>query len=437
MKKVAFNFSNNPYTRSESASIVRRKSLLKNRIQNSLNQTNLTQIKEVFTFESDSEPNNSNDSNNTIEEELKRKEKEEKEKEDKEKEEKEEKGEKDKDLDFDRKNLKIKKLKILFRKKALKMKEYLKNYFARFYYNGIYFKMTGRLPNRTRNRSQSVIYTPKASTSLAFALNKLNRNNKDENNDNKENKNADNSKTDAEELKEQNKAFIDERVQKARGLRKLLTRRVKEKNETLRKYFHKFYQAGIMRKVRSVRRLTSKIIENKNSQLLLLKKNFEIQNDNSISVSRYNNTNNLNNFSTNNNILSKSENKENNNVEIKDLDEDLNNFLRKSKSAIIKFDEEKKAQKEKVKEKLRILFYKADRLNSKIKRNVFQKYYLRSKLESIENISGNMKKKKSKRKKSKKKSNIAKVKEEEKEIEKEDTKEENKKEENSDIMKEE
>ena len=90
-----------------------------------------------------------------------------------------------------------------------------------------------------------------------------------------------------------------------------------------------------------------------------------------------------------------------------------------------------------LKEKLRILFYKADRLNSKIKRNVFQKYYLRSKLESIENISGNMKKKKSKRKKSKKKSNIAKVKEEEKEIEKEDTKEENKKEENSDIMKEE
>ena len=447
IKKVAFNFSNNPYIRSESASIVRRKSLLKNRIQNSLNQTNLTQIKEVFTFESDSESKKSNDSNNTIEEELKRKEKEQKEKEDKEKEEKGEKD-KDKDLDFDRKNLKIKKLKVLFRKKELKMKEYLKNYFAKFYYNGIYFKMTGRLPTRTRNRSQSVIYTPKTNTSLVYTLNNYNKNNnkgnininknnnlnnkKDENNDNKENKNSDNSKAE-----EQNKAIRDEMVQKARGLRKLLSRRGKEKNEKLRKYFHKFYQAGIMKKVRSIRRLTSKIIEGKNSQLLLFKKNDNIQNDNSISRNRYNN-NYLNNFFSNKNILSKSENKENNyNVEIKDLDEDLNNFLKKSKSAIIKFDEEKKAQKEKVKEKLRILFYKADRLNTKIKRNIFQKYYLRTKLESIENISGKIKKKKSKRKKSKKKSIIGKIKEEEKEIEKEDNKEENKKGESSEIIKEE
>ena len=74
-------------------------------------------------------------------------------------------------------------------------------------------------------------------------------------------------------------------------------------------------------------------------------------------------------------------------------DEDLNNFLKRSKTAIIKFDQKQKELEEKRIKKLQILFFKVDRINMKIIRNVFQKYNLRSKLESISIIEGGKKKK--------------------------------------------
>ena len=198
---------------------------------------------------------------------------------------------------------------------------------------------------------------------------------------------------------------MDLRIQKARGLRKLLSRKGNERKEKLRKYFYKFYKAGIFSKVRSVRRVTKKYLERKNSAVQLQrKKTLE---------------NNLDNFNTNINKKSNltinldddestknkdlKEHKNNFTTEFKqEEDEDLNNFLKKSKTAIIKFDQKQKELEEQRIKNLQTLFFKVDRINMKIIRNVFQKYYLRSKLESISIIEGGTKKKKFKRKKSKK-----------------------------------
>ena len=107
--------------------------------------------------------------------------------------------------------------------------------------------------------------------------------------------------------------------------------------------------------------------------------------------------------STKNKNVNKNEEKNNVSTEFKpEVDEDLNNFLKRSKTAIIKFDQKQKELEEKRIKKLQILFFKVDRINMKIIRNVFQKYNLRSKLESIRIIEGGKIKKKYKRKKSKK-----------------------------------
>ena len=62
-----------------------------------------------------------------------------------------------------------------------------------------------------------------------------------------------------EDLKEKN-----ERIKKSRGLRKLLTKRGKEKKDNLRKYFRKFYLAGIFMSIRQgVKQKTTHVKEKK------------------------------------------------------------------------------------------------------------------------------------------------------------------------------
>ena len=305
----------------------------------------------------------------------------------------------------------------------------MKTYFSSFYYNGIYYKMVGKYPRR--GRSRSVIYNSIPSSKVLIdSLNKIKIKN-NENNEKKEDKkedgispninkednpnnetkkeddnnNNENNKSELNEAKNQLKENLDSRIQKARGLRKLLSRKGSEKKEKLRKYFYKFYKAGIFSKVRSVRRVTKKYLERKNSAMLLQRKN--------------NLKNTLANFETNINEktnlkLNLDEDESTQNKDIKEdknnittefkqeEDEDLNNFLKRSKTAIIKFDQKQKELEEKRIKTIQILFYKVDRINMKIIRNVFQKYYLRSKLESISIIEGGIKKKKFKRKKSKK-----------------------------------
>ena len=407
------------YHKSVSVNILpkRRRSLLRNKgenfLKNSLRESKLEKVKETEELHfTDLESNNSFNSNNTLDEELERKQKDEK----------------------------LIKLENLFWKKDAKIKKFMKTYFSSFYYNGIYYKMVGKYPRRSRSRS--VIYNAIPSGMILIdSLNKIKINNnynnekkedikeddisqnanKEENQNNikenirsneikdediksNENNNGDN-KSENSELKNQLKENLNSRIQKARGLRKLLTRKGSEKKEKLRKYFFKFYQAGILSKVRSVRKVTKKYLQRQNSAMILQRKNLN---------------NRLINFETNNNEKSnlnisidlndkntKNINDDENNIttsEIKppEVDKDLNNFLKRSKTAIIEFDQKQKESEEKRIKKLEILFYKVDRIYMKIIRNVFQKYYLRSKLESINLIEGDTKKKKFKRKKSKK-----------------------------------
>ena len=428
-----------PFHKSVSANIFpKRRSLLKNKgeslLKNSLRGSKLEKVNEELHF-NDSDSNNSLNSNNSIDEELGRKQKEEK----------------------------LIKLKNLFKKKESKIKEYLKVYFSSFYYNGIYYKMVGKYPRR--GRSRSVIYNSIPSNMVLInALNKIkinndynnnkmedkkedsispniskeenqNINNKEntninetkkedsktnENNDannikNEDNKNEsnnnnnnENNKSESNDVKNQLKENLDSRIQKARGLRKLLSRKGNEKKEKLRKYFYRFYKAGIFSKVRSVRKVTKKYLERKNSAMNLQRKNNlessldDFKNNNN-EKSNININNDLDDESTKNKKKNINNDKNIVTTEFKEEeDEDLNNFLKRSKTAIIKFDQKQKELEEKKTKKLQILFYKVDRINMKIIRNVFQKYYLRSKLESISIIEGGTKKKKFKKKKSKK-----------------------------------
>ena len=445
-KKVRFNLGNDnngsqpisqinevkdDFHKSISVNILpKRRSLLKNRgesfLKNSLRESKLEKVTEELHF-SESESNNSQNSNNTLDEELGRKQKDEK----------------------------IIKLKNIFMKKDAKIKKYMKTYFSSFYYNGIYYKMVGKYPRRSRSRS--VIYNSIPSNMVLIdTLNKIKINNnyynekkedkkeddicpkinkeENQNNNNKENTNNnenkkednksnennnvtnsknesnnnnenDKNKSESSEIKKQSKENLDLRIQKARGLRKLLSRKGNERKEKLRKYFYKFYKAGIFSKVRSVRRVTKKYLERKNSAVQLQRKRTlenNLDNFNTNINEKSNLTINLDDDeSTKNKDLK--EHKNNFTTEFKqEEDEDLNNFLKKSKTAIIKFDQKQKELEEQRIKNLQILFFKVDRINMKIIRNVFQKYYLRSKLESISIIEGGTKKKKFKRKKSKK-----------------------------------
>ena len=413
----------------------KRRSLLRNKgenlLKNSLRGSKLEKVTEELHF-SNSDSNNSLNSNNTIDEELERKQKEEK----------------------------LIKLKNLFKKKESKIKEYLKVYFSSFYYNGIYLKMVGKYPRR--NRSRSVIYNSIPSNKVLIdALNKVKINN-DYNNDKKEDKkdysisqninkgenqnninkentninetkkeenknnenngainskneenknesnnnNNENNKSELNDSKNQLKENLESRIQKARGLRKLLSRKGNEKKEKLRIYFYRFYKAGIFSRVRSVRKVTKKYIERKcSAKLLQSKNNLENNLDNFQSNNNEKSNSNINNDLNDERTKNKNINDDKNNVTTdfkSEEDEDLNNFLKRSKTAIIQFDQKQKELEEKRIKKLQILFYKVDRINMKIIRNVFQKYNLRSKLESIRIIEGGSNKKKFKRKKSKK-----------------------------------
>ena len=225
-------------------------------------------------------------------------------------------------------------------------------------------------------------------------------------------------------------------MQKARGLRKLLSRRGNEKKEKLRKYFFRFYKAGIFSKVRSVRTVTKKYLERKNSAKIFQRKN---NLENSFDKSEDNNENSNSNINKDIDDESFKNKKKNLNstktistTEFKpEVDEDLSNFLKRSKTAMIVFDQKQKELEEKKIQKLQILFYKVDRIKMMIIRNVFKKYYLRSKLESISIIEGGTKKKKRRKSKKYNKGKNS----EKKEDKKDDELIENKKEENQENIK--
>jgi len=229
----------------------------------------------------------------------------------------------------------------LVNKSIDKFKEYLRKKFARFYYNGIYLQMTGKLKhlnNKLENNKN------------------LDKNNLNESRHvviiddiNKEKEKKEDEKTE-EEIKKEKELSLKERISKSRGIRKLLVKKAKEKMETLKHYFYRFYRAGIVSTFRRQQRRRSCIYNNPLTLDLVDKL---IGNNNE-------------------KILSKEK-------------------------------KEKDQLKEKTIKMLRKILFKKDRNNMVILNNNFKKFYLKAKLLSIKTIIDNDKDKPKKKKKSKKK----------------------------------
>ena len=85
---------------------------------------------------------------------------------------------------------------------------------------------------------------------MEFLLSNLIEGTFDTNNNNINNNNTNNAINNKNIINEEKTKEIhkkhEKRHTKGRGLRKILNKKAKEKKELLRKYFHKFYQAGIL-----------------------------------------------------------------------------------------------------------------------------------------------------------------------------------------------
>ena len=364
----------NPYKKFESANIIiKKKSLLKSKQNYIDNEQSPNKIEE----NNDDNDNEDEEDENSLDIEIKRK-------------------------DEEKERLKIKKLKDLVRNKLYEMKDYLHKCFVRFYYNGLYLKMVGKFPKKPSSKkrsklSQSLIRVSSLNkseeniqTKKENKINNISRINPENNTNNTTINNNINIITNKQEnKKEKLKEELEEqvkRVEKARGLRKLLSRRAKEKNEKLRIYFYKSYRAGVFSKMRSVRKAT-------------------------------------NTYMSRNSVIEENNDKNNDGKE-EEEDLSLKFFRAKSKSVILQHNKEIEELKLKRKRLLESIIFKTDRHNVKVLKNIFEKYYLRSKVLSFNNDI-NIKKKKKKKKKIGKKQSKSENKEEKGEKEEENNEDKN------------
>ena len=197
--------------------------------------------------------------------------------------------------------------------------------------------------------------------------NKIKKDNNDNNNNNNnDNKNEnlidnDNNKENAEKIEiEENPEEKKERIKKSRGLRKLLTKKVKEKKELLRVYFKKFYLGGLYMSIRQgVRKKTLEMkklrTENKRVKSVEHKRGSKFL------------QNNLFNFSV------REEEEEN--------DNDYNNNIKRRNHLLTK------------------IIYRKDRIHTLVLKSIFQKLNLRVKLLSLNAVKKEQSKNRTKGKK--------------------------------------
>jgi hypothetical protein len=200
-------------------------------------------------------------------------------------------------------------------------------------------------------------------------VNKVNENNIINTNSNDTNINSINiiseEKTEEVEKKKENK------YEKSRGLRRLLNRKAKEKKDLLRKYFFKFYQAGVLISLRQNAKRASlyKKMEGVDFETAM---NTVIR---SVSINgiEVNENSNVEDFQA---ALTKRR-------EEKKCQEEMEE-ARIEEEHVEKENEERLNELKKIKEKaLQILFCKLDRNNQKILKQKFDVYYLKSKVLSL------------------------------------------------------
>ena len=270
-------------------------------------------------------------------------------------------------------------LKNLFKNKVFEMKEYIHKCFTKFYYNGIFLQMTGKLSHLDKKSENNDEKTE---------VHNLNFSSEDENNNENENektnikennvikkvhfslldiqKREEEKSEKQEEKEEKEKAEKKARLKRSRSLRRLMIKKVNERRDLLRLYFYKFYRAGIVNKFRSIKkRKTCQVRE-------------------SIKLSDLN----INKI---------------NSGEINSLETPKR--LKSTKGISSKDLKEKEELKQKIVEILERIIFKTDRKNMIILKGIFQKFYLKVKIESVTNIIVNDKAKKKKKKKMKKKKN--------------------------------
>ena len=274
-------------------------------------------------------------------------------------------------------------LKNIFRNKIFEMKEYIHKCFTKFYYNGIFLQMTGKLAHLEKKSENN---------DETNEVHKLNFSSDDENNNENENEKPnikektesskkvhfsllDIPKKDPEKQKdkeykedkeEKEKAEKKARLQKSRGLRRLMIKKVNERRDLLRLYFYKFYRAGIINQFRNI----------KKRKTCQVRESIKLEN------------------------ISKLNSGELNSLE-------LSKRTKSSKHLSTKELKEKEELKKRIVEILGRIIFKTDRKNMIILKQIFQKFYLKAKLESVTNIIVNDKGKKKKKKKMKKKKKSA------------------------------
>ena len=274
------------------------------------------------------------------------------------------------------KNKKEQSLKNLIKIKNYKIKDYLRKNFAKFYYNGIFLKMTGKLQHlnseETEKKKQDKIKIINADSNMQKNMNNYGYRRRTLSESKIKFVFEEKEKEEARIEREKTQTTKDEflkRLKKSRGLRKLMSKRAIEKKELLRIYFFKFYRAGIVSQFRKIKR----------------RKTCQFQTPMSLEF-------------TNKILENNHKNKE------KELEEER----------IAKAKKEKEELKEKIIKILERIVFKEDRRFKILLKNVFQRFYLKTKLDSVINVLDSDKINNKKKKKRLKKKKTTAMKEEEK-----------------------
>ena len=289
-------------------------------------------------------------------------------------------------------------LKNIFNIKNNKIKGYIHKCFGKFYYNGIFLQMTGKLnhlskklksENKAKDKnnfelnidnipetSEIILESKDSNKNEIKTVQELPENNKNEipkkdnpvkkvtfkeelvENENPNKVSENKEKVNNEDNKDKN--ALEERLKKSRGLRKLMNKKAHEKQEMLRHYFYRFYRQGIYSQFRKAQR----------------RRSVEFNAPQSLDIEG---------------ILHKKEPQK--------VDDTFTRLKQKQ-------EKEKEELRQKVVKLLKRIFYKTDRRNMVILSKKFKRYYLIVRFETLKNmISVNKvhKLKKKKRKKSHKK----------------------------------
>ena len=275
-----------------------------------------------------------------------------------------------------------KELRDLFYNKIRERQNYIHKCFTRFYYKGLMFYMKNK--NKANNKtSEEPVNNPNISEPINNPISSESVNNSPTNTQKfelkrlptiKEEEDTNKSPINDTTKEEPPKAILSKSENphtRARGLRKLLNKKAKEKIELLRKYFYKFQRAGILS---ALRKGTKRASLYKQVEGIDLETAFNtVMKSQTMNEIEVNEESNAKNFQE---ALQKKMS------DIKFAEEMEKNRIEEEKKK--KEEEERQKELKKIKsKKLEIIFYKTDKKNKTILKKKFEVLYLKSKILSL------------------------------------------------------